>query len=432
MRILVFSQAAWNTANSFGNTVTNWFNSWNDTLFFHFYARQQKPNTTIVEKYYHVSAVEILKKSFRCKQVGSILNPDDVVESEAVEDTNAEQKQIAKLHKKSNDFLYWGMEKVWRSERWINKTFDEFIEEADPDIIFAFATSPYILQPAIKHIKEKKSSVKVVLWVADDILSGFEQTAWYRRSYLKKGIEYCFNVADKLYGASVELCEKYSRIYDKKVIPLYKECACDRPIKEKNNSPVRLVYAGNLLYGRLETLKEIIKALKVINTEDCKAVLEIYSNTPIDGSEKQQWFDNKDALYMGVRPYEEIKAILNEADIVLHVESFEKEQIEAVKYSFSTKIIDCLQSGSVVVGIGPSHIASIEYIRKVKGAIVIDDQRKIIEMIDKLVSGNENLLDRAKSTREYVVKSHDFGCVRQKLHDELYDLIEHAQRLAEG
>lgn len=33
MRVLVFSQAAWNTANSFGNTVTNWFDGWEDTHF---------------------------------------------------------------------------------------------------------------------------------------------------------------------------------------------------------------------------------------------------------------------------------------------------------------------------------------------------------------------------------------------------------------
>jgi hypothetical protein len=115
MNILVFSQAAWNTANSFGNTATNWFEGWQDTHFFHFYARQQKPNTDIAEKYYNVSAVEILKKALKGEQAGRILEPADVVEKEAVTDTNAEQEQIAKLHKSSNEFLYWGMEQVWRS-----------------------------------------------------------------------------------------------------------------------------------------------------------------------------------------------------------------------------------------------------------------------------------------------------------------------------
>lgn len=416
MRVLVFSQAAWNTANSFGNTVTNWFDGWEDTHFFHFYARQQKPNTGIVEKYYHVSAVEILKNALRGKQAGRALEPTEVVNNEATKDTNAEQEQIAKLHRSSNEILYWGMEQVWRSKKWINKAFDEFVEEVDPDIIFAFATSPYILEPAIKHIKKKKPSVKVILWVADDILGGYEHTAWYRRGYLKKGINYCFSVADKLYGASIEMCGKYSSIYGKEVTPLYKGCTFDRPVKERNNSPLRMVYAGNLLYGRIATLKEIIKALRVINAGGSKAVLEVYSNTSLQGEEIKEWFDDVNAFYKGVRPYEEIKAIMNEADIVLHVESFEKEQMEAVKYSFSTKIIDCLQSGSVVLGIGPANIASIEYIRKVDGAFVIDDINKIMEKMTQIVASD--LVTRATLTRKFAMDTHDLNVVRTRLHSE--------------
>lgn len=422
MRILVFSQAAWNTANAFGNTVANWFKDWKDTHFFHFYARQQKPDTNIVEKYYQVSAVEVLKKALKGKQAGTIHKPSEILEVEPSSNPNSEQKLIAKLHKSSNEVLYWGMEKVWRSKRWVNKSFDEFVDEADPDIIFAFATDPYILEPAIKHIKQKRPSVKVVLWIADDILTGFEQNAWYRKGYLKKGIDYCFNVADKIYGASAEMCEKYSRIYGKEITPLYKGCTFDRPVKEKNNAPLRLVYAGNLLYGRLDTLKEIIRTLRIINREESKAALEVYSNTPIGEEEKKQWFDGRDAFYMGMRPYEEIKGILNEADVVLHVESFEKNQMEVVKYSFSTKIIDCLQSGSVVVGMGPAGIASIEYLRKVDGAFIVDTEDEIEKEMSKIVSSD--LSKRALQTRAFAVEKHDIKNVRERLHSDFIDLLK--------
>lgn len=424
MRILVFSQAAWNTANSFGNTVTNWFDGWEDTHFFHFYARQQKPNTDIVEKYYNVSAVEILKKAIRGKLAGRAYDASELVDRTSNNKTNTEQEQIAKLHKKSNEILYWGMEQVWRFGRWINKDFDAFVEEADPDIIFAFATSPYILGPAIKHIKEKKPSVKVALWIADDILTGFEQNAWYRRKYLKDGIGYCMNSADKLYGASVEMCEKYSSLYSKEVTPLYKGCTFDRPVKEINNTPLRFVYAGNLLYGRLETLKEIIKVLRAINKESCKAVLEIYSNTPLVEEEKKAWFDNNNAFYMGVRPYEEIKEILNRADIVLHVESFEEESKRYVKYSFSTKIVDCLQSGSVIFGIGPRDIASMEYLENVPGAITVYDNEKILDTLKQIVENPRQLILRAGQSRDFAQKNVDINVIRKKLFKDLHALVE--------
>lgn len=424
MRILVFSQAAWNTANSFGNTVTNWFEGWDDTHFFHFYARQQKPNTDIVEKYYNVSAIEILKKSLRGQQAGRIFVASEVVEERSIASEKHEQKQITKLHKNKNEILYWGIEQVWRSEKWINKFFDEFVNEANPDIIFAFATNPYILKPAIEHIKKINPSVKVVLWIADDILAGYEQNAWYRRGYLRKGIDYCINNADILYGASVEMCEKYSAIYGKKVTPLYKGCTFNEPSKEKNNFPLRLVYAGNLLYGRLDTLEEIIKALRAINEDGCKAVLEVYSNTPIAGKVKNEWFDDINASYMGTRTYLEIKTIMNEADIVLQVESFERKQMETVQNSFSTKIIDCLQSGSQVLGIGPGEIASIRYLKNVDGAIVIDSQEQINNVISGLVRERETIIMNAQKTRNYAMKNHDKNHVRQELRKDFENLLD--------
>ncbi len=422
MRILVFSQAAWNTANAFGNTVANWFDGWIDVHFFHFYARQQKPNTSIVEKYYNVSAVEILKKTLSGKPAGREFDASEVSVDCLDTEMNNEQKQIARLHKAKNEFVYWGMEQVWRSKKWINSSFDKFIDEADPDIIFAFATDQYIIEPAIKHIKKKKPSVKVVLWIADDILTEIEQYAWYRRGYLRKEIDYCIKVSDKLYGASIEMCKKYSQIYGKEVEPLYKGCSFDKPCKKENNTPLRLVYAGNLLYGRNETLTEVIKALRIINKDKRRAVLEVYSNTSIDEGEKNSWYDGSIAFYMGVRPYEEIKEIMNEADIVLHVESFEEEQKKAVKYSFSTKIIDCLQSGSVILGIGPSGIASVEYVRKIDGAFVIDAKEKIEEGIQQIISSD--LIVNANYIRKFAIKNHDIRTVKNRLRKNFLELLK--------
>ena len=422
MRILVISQAAWNTSNSFGNTVSNWFDGWGDAHFFHFYARQQKPNTDIVEKYYNVSAAEILKKTLKAKQAGKSFDAFEVSGDLPDAESNREQEQIAKLHNTTNEFVYWGMEAIWRSRKWINTSFDRFINEADPDIIFAFAASPYILEPAIKYIKKKKPSVKVILYIADDVLTGFEHDAWYRRGYLKKGTDYCIKAADRLYGASEEMCKKYSRKYGKRVVPLYKGCTFDNSIKKENNKPLRLVYAGNLLYGRNETLKEVIKALRIINIDERRAVLEVYSNTPIIEEEKSLWYDDLNAFYMGIRPYEEIKDILCKADIVLHVESFEAMQKESVKYSFSTKIIDCLQSGSAILGIGPYDIASIEYIRKIDGAFVIDAKQDIEEGIKQVISSN--LVEKSTLTRKFAIKNHDIRIVRDRLHGDFLDLLK--------
>ena len=101
---------------------------------------------------------------------------------------------------------------------------------------------------------------------------------------------------------------------------------------------------------------------------------------------------------------------MKNADIVLHVESFEEKQKELVKYSFSTKIIDCLQSGNVVLGIGPSNIASIEYLKKIDGAFVIDDMDNIFDSISKILNEKNILNENAKKTRDFAKENNiDFG-----------------------
>ena len=61
-------------------------------------------------------------------------------------------------------------------------------------------------------------------------------------------------------------------------------------------------------------------------------------------------------------PQEEQAVNLKRADILLHVESFENTDIEYMKYSFSTKLVEYFAVGRAVIGLGSKELASIEYI----------------------------------------------------------------------
>ena len=125
---------------------------------------------------------------------------------------------------------------------------------------------------------------------------------------------------------------------------------------------------------------------------------------------------------MGPRSYDEIKHIMHEADVVLHVESFDEKSIETVKYSFSTKIIDCLQSGSQILGVGPSRIASIEYLKKVDGAMVITTGDEIEEKIMQIVSSPEKMLKNIEQTYKYALERHDIVNVQSNLKSEFENI----------
>ena len=425
MNILVCSEAAWDDKNSFGNTVSNFLcgDAWRNDHFCNFYARKQMPDNRITASYYNLSAIDIVKGVLKAHIEGCAFKTENIDSEQKTWDSahDKERKNIDKLHQNKNEFIYYGHEQVWRSRLWLNRYFKNFIAENAPDILFAFATSPYILWPLIQYLK-KHTACKVVLLVADDVYGSYDQCAFYRRGYLKRELEKCILAADKLYGISDEMSELYRKRFGKPVTTLYKGCDLSEEPKKHLNQPLRFVYAGNLLWGRDDTLAQVAEALEKLNQDSQKAILEIYTGTTITEQLRQKLEIGGSSRIMGSRPYEEIKRIMHEADVVLHVESFEEKQKDTVRYSFSTKIIDCLQSGSQVLGIGPAGIASIEYLKKVDGAVVIDRQGEVGYAVEELIQKSK-ILEKAKQTRRYALQKHELNSVQEKLRDEFEELL---------
>ena len=115
---------------------------------------------------------------------------------------------------------------------------------------------------------------------------------------------------------------------------------------------------------------------------------------------------------------------MNDADYNLHVESFEKDKIDYVKFSFSTKIIDCLQAGSAILGIGPGNISSIKYLKKITGSDVIEDIENIQDIIEKIITNKNEIINKSKKIREYAIHKHDINKNQQLLREQFMDLIK--------
>ncbi len=334
-----------------------------------------------------------------------------------------EKRVIAKTRTKKRGFLYFLEETVWSSRIWQNRKFKRFISDAKPDVFFAFATNSYILDPLIKYIK-RNTAAKIVLFIADDMRSSYEKRGFFRRRSLLKKFDRCIASADKLYGISDEMCEHYSAIYKKDVAFLCKGCDFSLPLHEKQNVPAKIVYAGNVLYGREETLAALTDALRGINERGAVAKLDIYTMTELEPETAAKLNVEGVSRVCGGLPYAELLKVINDADILLHVESFDSEAAEKVKYSFSTKITDCLQSGTAVVAIGPGGIASIEYLRKVDGAVVIDSVSDIKRVFEEILSDVPGLLENGKKIRDFAKANLSGIEINKRLRKEFEDLID--------
>ena len=271
----------------------------------------------------------------------------------------------------------------------------------------------------LKLIRKKKNLNQ--LKVAMDLNISREALSYYENGKREPSLELLVAMS-QYFNVSINYLitgEEFS----KKITPLYKGCDFTNPVKQKINNPIRITYAGNLLFGRLETLEYLAKRIDEINSQESKLFLEIYSGTPIGFKEEKRLNIEGSSKFFGKRQYSEITKILNDTDISLHIESFEESEIDKVRYSFSTKIIDCLQSGSVLMAIGPKGISSIEYPKKIKGTIVIDDLDEVSENLKKILLEKEEFLERAKEIRLFAQEHHSASAVCDKLKTDFYLLF---------
>lgn len=423
MNILVVGGGSWDDTTSLGNTFSNFFSGWENVNIYNLYFREVRPNNSVCKNYFRITTKEILKKFLVSHKIGEAFQiVDNQIENSNKRGEN-ETKAISLIHRYHLSLIYDVEDWLWASKKWINQKLDDFIAQVNPDIIFSFAAgNNYIVFP-IEYIKAK-TSAKLVLFIADDMYTTYRLQKKPHDLRLRKGLDRLFSLADRVYGISEEMCEFYQTLYNVKVDLLRKGCSFENQPKSRIGTPIKLVYAGNLLFGRIGTLKALINCLEKLKTVGIDAMIDIYSPTLL--SETQQCEISRAGIssFFGGVSYSQVKRYMADADIVLHVESFEADQMNRVRYSFSTKIIDCLQSGSVMLAIGPSGISSIEYPRRIPGAVVIDELDKMYDTLVDLFFDKDGLIKKAQETRTYAVVNHDVERVRSKLCEEFRQVLD--------
>lgn len=417
MKILVITRNAWDDTNAIGNTITNFFSGIEDTEFASIYFRATTPNNKLCDNYFQTSEIEVLKKWFNAKEIGNHFYLDaDTRLSQETKVARNEKKFIRVIQKYGIKLAYKLSDYVWYSEKWMNSNLKEFIDTFAPDLVFTFVKSAPQYYLSVKYLQENYD-IPLFTWIADDEYTGLLKNKAYKQI---SNLNYILRSSSLVKGCSEQICDYYNSIFDCKATPLYKSCDLSTPVKEKKDKSIRIVYAGNLLYGRLEIICKISDLLERYSQNGNEYCLDIYSNTALLDSEIKKYFENKKHTnYIGKREYELIKDSLSRADLVLHVESFEESQIIKTKYSFSTKIIDYMQSGSTVLAIGPKTIASMDYLSHIPGVYIIDNLENLNVELSKVLEDREYFYERAQKTRDFAKMYHDSSVIGSGLKAEL-------------
>lgn len=425
MNILVVSSMAWDDTNSIGNTLSNWFDgdTWKDDNFYHLYLRKQPPNNTVCRNYFQISVFDIINPFIHKEKIGKQFKIN-CEKKNKYQNSKKEKKLIGLLHKVPLNAIYGLIDFAYQSKRWINKSLDAYILESHIDIVFVVVTDVSFMASFIKHIRNNYQK-RIIIYIPDDMKGRYENTGAFRKDKLLSELRFIIENADYAYCASEKLSSYYCKYYGREFNTIYKGCVIKKNVVTNMNNPLKIIYAGSLFYGRNTVLLSLISALKEINRKKNNSFcLDIYSADDLLKTDEDIYNVAGVSRFVGKLPYEQVCSETRNSDFVLIPESFlEKDKIQT-RYSFSTKIPEGLQSGVNLLAIGPSDISSMEFLSKLPFVYYINENNKIISVLEDILNDRDTLLAKRCESLKYAIKMFDIHQNQHRIRKAFIGVLE--------
>lgn len=398
-KVLVMTRNAWNDNNCTGNTLSNFFAGWPKSRIANAFFRAEKIDNSVCERYYRVTEQELVRSVFhKSGFVGGKLTYVPQTETKHVTDNEEDVAQSKNLYGFFSRHRWvlalWARDILWSLGAWKNTSFDEFLTEFAPDVIYMPCYDSVYMHRILWYVK-KKIGARIVLFTGDDTYTlkqfNLSPLFWINRFIDRRTMRKSVKAADTLFVISDLQKQEYDRIFKRDCVILRKGGNFDVAFSPKASyeKPLRLVYTGNIHSGRWKTLALLASAIREINADAPKLQMDIYTLSARDDTIIQALNIEGCSRIMPPATNEEISQALQDADVLVFVEPFELKEKLKWRLSFSTKIVDYLASSRAVLAIGPKGLSSMDYLQRNDAAICINDRAKIKEHLEALVENPE-------------------------------------------
>ncbi len=422
-RVLILTVDSWNLnicANS-SYTYSSLFSSMDGYEISNIYLRDELPNDPCCKRYFQISENKIIKSLFKRKiQTGREVACG---EAETKEDIAVVEAQKNLYNKQRRSFYYakkMVREIIWFVSPWKSKQLDNFIDSVKPDVVI-FTMEGYIHFNRLCRYVLRKTQAKGIGYFWDDYFTyktrpgGFGKNPGYKllRYFQRRSLKKLSAVTDAFWAISPKTKKEADEFFGIDCIllpkPSEKENAVNFEEQQAVALPIKMLYAGNLMIGRMDTIKTLAKVLCEINKEQIKIQLDIYSSTDVP----------KELLNMGHgiifhKPVSqsEILDIQTKADILLFAEDIIGKQRKAARLSFSTKIPDYLSCGKCILALGDKDIAPMEYFKEENVALCASDESEIKKQIEYVLNNPSLLAEYGKRAYECAKNNHSKAMVQ--------------------
>lgn len=430
--ILAVSINAWRDEGNI-HTQIDIFSNWQADRMAQIYAKADLPNTTVCHKFFQVAENSVLHSIYRpgAKVGKEVFNTTEFSDKDKVAMAE-EHARYARARKKHSWLMSCCRELVWLLGHWKSKELDRFIDEVNPDVLF-IPIYPTIYMGWLQRYVLKRTGKPAVCYLADDNYTykscGRNPLAYVHRFFLRREVSRLVKACDKMFVIVDKQKEEYDRIFGVDSRILTKGIDYSKLQREEIpvHFPLRMVYTGKLIIGRDKSLAAISKALKEINRNGEKITLDVYSPDIVD-EETMKLLNSNGVSFKGSVPLQQVAAIQAQADIVVFVESLEKEFRQAARLSFSTKLTDYFKSGKCVFAIGDAEIAPIDYLRRNDAAVIASEYDEILPQLQKMVEHPEMVNEYGRKGFECGKRNHDVEVIKKTLRDTFCEVYENHRR----
>jgi len=424
LRVLVLVSTAWRSDNSGGNTLDNFFKGMPGVEFAHIYCDEQLPKNDSCLKYYQINQREVLRNFFSRKPVGKEITLLNDIQGLVYDKKEVRYNALFTWIKKIRpQILLIGRALVWRYSNWKTIALRDFILDFNPDVIYAPCyASPF--QLALTRYVKNLTGKKVVTWSADDNYSlrqfSLSPFFWINRFWNRHCLRKTYPYYDDFFSISEDEIEEMSSIVGKQMKILRKGVSVPESyIPRMAHHPIKFIYAGGLYLNRHKSLIAIADALRRLNKDDVKAELHIYTGTNINKKTEVLLNDGRSSFMHELVAPDVLAKLYTKCDVAIHCESFDLKNRLMTRLSFSTKVIDCFQSGCAILAIAWEEHTALKYLRKENAAFCVTSVKEIEPIICAIVENPNLIQEYSRKAYECMERNHRIKDVQKTLYDSL-------------
>ena len=424
-RTLVISHNVFSRTTNMGKTLNTYFSGWDKDALAQLYFHSQVPTDPVCVNYFRYTDPDAVKSLVLRRHKGTALGEKDVRPERADPANTGSLTGVYNYGRNRTPMIYLLRDGIWRLSGWKHSGMVEWAEQFRPEVIF-FASGDYAFPYRITQYLARKLKIPYVVGCYDDyyLFTSNEKRflGGFRQKRFMKTVRAVMAGAAKILTLNESMAEAYGKLFGKECGVLY-TAAAEAPgtAEEKEGA----VYLGGLGLDRDRQLMEMADILRETETPGIPKQIDVYSGEK-NPARVARMKEYPGIRFLGSVPGEKVPGIIGSHKAVIHTESFDPVIRERVRYSLSTKIPECIASGTCLLAYGPADVASIAYLRKNDAAFTASSPEELKAAVKELFGNPERYRAVEENAKALARRNHDGEKIREYVRNMLAETARSA------